>query len=107
MAHKRVAACDRQVQVPPVAELANFWSCRCLNKLKTSLSNTQTAEVLTRARQGMGGPKSGELRAGEPQALCVLTQGSAWFEGSQSRAPPCASVIHHTFHQPNTQKEKP
>jgi hypothetical protein len=43
----------------------------------------------------------------EPQLsvfLPTLTQGSAWCEGSQSRALPCASVIHHIFHQPKAQK---
>lgn len=52
---------------------------------------------------------TGKLPAGGARSTVLwpaLTPGSAWFEGSQSRAPPCASVTQHTSISPAS-REKP
>lgn len=53
-----------------------------------------TRQELTTARKGLPDNKTGEHQKRRPE----LTQGSAWFSESRSRAPPCASETKQMYH---------
>lgn len=93
------AACDRlKWRYHPLLnwEQANFWQTENIIIQHTNCRSADTGTV----RYGMAKADWQGACKGSPRPsvfLPVLTQGSAWFEGSQSRALPCASVINSPY----------
>lgn len=90
------------MKVSPHAELGTsslFW----LIQVPEQTEKPSPVHIGLQRYEGWEGQSTLASSARGFQALSALasrlTQGSAWFEGSQSRALPCASVIQHTFHQ--------